>query len=116
MAKKRDRGYRGAVLRASLVSVLVLVAAAPAATAHFARHGKGCGAVVTTPQTDDGASAIRATNMSCRRARRIARRYERGDRSPLRFECVSRSHDGANLAHRDVVCFRNAKRVTFGAY
>jgi hypothetical protein len=104
------------VLRVLLIAIAVLALTAPAAMAHYERHGKHCGSVVTTPNTDDGASAIRATNTTCRRARRIARKYERGNRSPFGFECVARDHDGAQLSHRDVVCFRGERRVTFAAY
>ena len=104
------------MLRVLIVSLAMLALGAPVADAHFKRHGKYCGAVVTTPNTDDGASAIRATHATCRTARRIARGWEAGDRSPLGWECVSRRHDGAALSHRDVVCFRGERRVTFAAY
>ena len=104
------------MLRVLTIATAVLALTAPAAGAHFAKHGKHCGAVVTTPNTDDGASAIRATHATCRTARRIARRWEAGSRSPLGWECVSRRHDGAALSHRDVVCFRGERRVTFAAY
>jgi hypothetical protein len=99
-----------------LVAVAVMAMAVPAASAHYKRHGKACGSVVTTPNSDDGASAIRASGVRCRTARRVARRFERGIENPLGFTCRSRSHDGANLAHRDVKCVRGDARVTFAAY
>src|ERR687898_394520 len=106
MANKGDRGYVAPMLRTMLVALAIFAAAVPAASAHYKRHGKACGSVVTTPNTDDGASAIRATYTSCRTARRVARRWERGIRNPLSSTCRSRSHDGAVLAHRDVRCTR----------
>ena len=104
------------MLRTLLIALAVFAVAVPAASAHYRKHGKACGSVVTTPNTDDGASAIRATFTSCRTARRVARRYERGNRNPLSFTCRSRSHDGAQLAHRDVRCTRGEGYVSFAAY
>ena len=103
------------MLRALMVALVVLAVAAPAASAHYKRHGKACGSVVTTPNTDDGASAIRASFTSCTTARRVARRWERGIRNPLSFTCRSRSHD-ERLAHRDVRCTRGEGYVSFAAY
>ena len=104
------------MLRTMLVALAIFAVAVPAASAHYKRHGKACGSVVTTPNTDDGASAIRATYTSCRTARRVARRWERGIRNPLSFTCKSRSHDGAALSHRDVRCTRGEGYVSFAAY
>ena len=95
---------------------MVVAVAVPAAGAHYRKHGKACGSVVTTPNSDDGASAIRASHTRCRTARRVARRYERGNHSPLSFTCRSRSHDGAALSHRDVICTRGEGTVSFAAY
>ena len=103
------------MIRALLIAIAVVAVAVPAASAHYRKHGKACGSVVTTPNTDDGASAIRASRTSCRTARRVARRYERGNHSPLSFTCRSRSHDEA-LSHRDVKCTRGEGYVSFAAY
>ena len=102
--------------RVLLVAALAFAAVVPASEAHYRNNGKSCGSVATTPYTDDGASAIRATFTSCRTARRVARAWERGDRSPLSFRCRSRRHDGIALAHRDVRCTRGEGYVTFAAY
>jgi len=104
------------MIRALLIAIAVVAVAVPAASAHYRKHGKACGSVVTTPNSDDGASAIRASRTSCRTARRVARRYERGNHSPLSFMCRSRSHDDAALAHRDVICTRGEGTVSFAAY
>jgi hypothetical protein len=104
------------MIRALLVAIAVMAVAVPAASAHYKRHGKACGSVVTTPNSDDGASAIRASRTSCRTARRVARRYERGNHNPLSFTCRSRAHDGARLSHRDVRCTRGEGYVSFAAY
>jgi hypothetical protein len=104
------------MLRTLLIALAVMAVAVPAASAHYRKHGKACGSVVTTPNSDDGASAIRASRTSCRTARRVARRWERGNRSPLSFTCKSRAHDGAALSHRDVRCWRGEGYVSFAAY
>lgn len=104
------------MIRALLVAVAVMAVAVPVASAHYKRHGKTCGSVVTTPNSDDGASAIRASRTRCRTARRVAHRWERGNRSPLGFTCRSRAHDGAALSHRDVRCRRGEGYVSFAAY
>lgn len=104
------------MIRTLLVALAVTAVAVPAAGAHYMRHGKACGSVVTTPNSDDGASAIRASRTSCRTARRVARRYERGNRHPLSFHCQSRAHDGAQLSHRDVRCTRGEGTVSFASY
>jgi hypothetical protein len=93
---------------------LGLVAAVPA-SAHYTVNR--CGSIAFTPQTDEGASAIRAHNMTCRAARRLVRAYHDGDRSPSGFTCRSRSHDPPDgLAHSDVICTRGVRRVTWAAY
>ena len=102
--------------RVLLIAALVLAVSAPLAQAHYKNNGKRCGSVATTPNTDDGASSIRATYTSCRTARRVARAWERGNRSPLNFTCRSRRHDGASLAHRDVRCTRGEGYVSFAAF
>ena len=109
-------GSRGPVARILLSAALLLAVAVPAADAHYRNNGKRCGSVATTPYSDDGASAIRATFTSCRTARRVARAWERGDRSPLSFTCRSRRHAGANLAHRDVKCTRGEGYVSFASF
>lgn len=89
-----------------------LAAAAPAG-AHYGNPGANdCGFIAFTPQTDDGASAIRATGVSCRTARRIVKAINRGQERPLGFSCKSRGHD-AGLAHADVRCKRGSRLVTY---
>lgn len=104
--------------RPALITALALAAAVPAidADAHYRPLGKDCGVVVFTPHSDDASSAIRARGTSCRTARRIVKSWERGNRRPLGFRCRSRNHDNHNLAHADVKCTRDGKRVTFAAY
>jgi hypothetical protein len=98
------------------VAASTAVAAAVDAGAHYRPVGKNCGTVVFTPRSDDASSAIRARGTSCRTARRIVKSWERGNRRPLGFRCRARNHDGDNLAHADVKCTRDGKRVTFAAY
>jgi hypothetical protein len=114
MAHNSGTTYRGPVLRTLLLGLAVAVLAVPAAGAHYAPHGRDCGSIVFQPQTDSGATAIRATRVKCRNARRIVRAWHRGNHNPLRFHCRSRDHDPANgLAHTDVKCTRSNRRVTF---
>jgi hypothetical protein len=103
---------------AILITALALVlAAAVPASAHYRGVGKRCGSIQFTPQSDDGASAIRAKNVSCRRARRIVRAIRRGNNSPFGYNCRGRGHDPANgLAHTDVICTKGDRRVTWAAY
>ena len=94
------------------VALLSLSVAAPAG-AHYKNPGaKNCGYIVFTPQTDDGASSIRAKNVSCKKARRIVRVINRGNDRPFNFRCTSRGHD-AGLAHADVRCKRGSRVVTY---
>jgi hypothetical protein len=105
------------VVRAALIAAALLVAVPVLdAGAHYKPVGKDCGVVVFTPQSDDASSDIRARGTSCRTARRIVKSWERGNRSPLRFRCRARAHEGNDLAHQDVKCTRTGKRVTFAAY
>ena len=99
-------------------AAVTVVAAVPAvdAGAHYKPAGKDCGVVVFTPHSDDASSAIRAKGTSCRKARRIVKSWERGNKRPLGFRCRARNHDNDNLAHADVKCTRGGKRVTFAAY
>jgi hypothetical protein len=98
------------------VLALALVTASPA-SAHYRPVGKDCGSIAFTPQTDEGASAIRAKNVKCSTARRIVRAVRRGNNSPLDFTCRSRDHDPRRgLAHTDVVCTRANRRVSWAAY
>jgi hypothetical protein len=95
---------------------LMLVAAVPA-SAHYRGVGQHCGSIQFTPQSDDGASAIRAKNVSCNRARRIVRAIRRGNNSPFDYNCRGRGHDPSNgLAHQDVICTKGDRRVTWAAY
>ena len=105
-------------MRFALVLVVAFVAAIPVlgASAHYRPVGKDCGTVVFTPHSDNASSSIRAKGTTCRKARRIVKSWERGNRSPLGFRCRARNHDNANLAHQDVKCTREGKRVTFAAY
>ncbi len=105
------------MIRALAVSIAVALplVAVPSAGAHYKPKGKRCGTIVFTPNSDHASSSIRAKRTTCRKARRIVRKWERGNRSPLRFECRSREDDDA-LSHRDVKCTRGKKRVTFAAY
>jgi hypothetical protein len=94
-------------------AALLLLAAAAPAGAHYDNPGaKACGFIVFTPQTDDGASAIMARNVSCTKARRIVRAIERGNERPFGFRCKSRSHD-FQLAHADVRCKKGSRVVTY---
>ena len=96
-----------------VAAVAALVATAAPAGAHYKNPGaKNCGYIVFTPQTDDGASAIRAKRVSCRKARRIVRAINRGNERPFRFRCKSRGHD-AGLAHADIRCKRGKRVVTY---
>jgi hypothetical protein len=99
----------------AITAALALLTLAPAgASAHFAGKGKRCGAVVFTPNTDHGASAIRARGVTCRKARRMVRAYENGDKTPAGFTCRARPHDPDNgIAHSDVLCRRGTKRVSW---
>jgi hypothetical protein len=97
---------------AAATALLLLAVAAPAG-AHYSNPGaKDCGFIVFTPQSDDGASAIMAKNLSCKKARRLVRALNRGSERPLGFACKSRSHD-FQLAHADVRCKRGDRVVTF---
>jgi hypothetical protein len=87
------------------------------ASAHYKPRGKDCGSIAFTPNSDDGSSEIRAKGTSCRRARKIVRRWERGNKSPFGYTCRDRAHDPAEgLAHSDVKCTRGDKRVTWAAF
>jgi hypothetical protein len=97
-----------------MISLLALVVA-PAASAHYPAKGKDCGSIQFEPQTDHGSSDIRAKRTSCRTARRIVRKWDKGNKSPLGFTCRARSHD-EQLAHSDVKCTRGNRRVTFAAF
>ncbi len=96
---------------------LVLMAAVPA-SAHYRAVGKHCGSIQFTPQTDDGASAIRAKRVTCKTARLIVRAIRRGDENPRGFTCRDRAHDPRNgLGHSDVLCTRfDRRRVSFALY
>ncbi len=96
---------------------LLLVTAVPA-SAHYRGIGKRCGSIQFTPQTDDGASAIRAKRVTCRTARLIVRAIRRGDENPRKFTCRDRAHDPRNgLGHSDVLCTRrDNRRVSFALY
>ena len=97
---------------AAATALLLLAVAAPAG-AHYSNPGaKDCGFIVFTPQTDDGASAIMAKGLSCRKARRLVRAINRGNERPFGFRCTSRGHD-AGLAHADVKCKRGKRVVTY---
>jgi hypothetical protein len=94
-------------------AALLLLAAAAPAGAHYSNPGaKDCGFIVFTPQTDDGASAIMARNLSCRKARRIVKAINRGNATPFGFSCKSRAHD-EGLAHADVRCRKGSRVVTY---
>jgi hypothetical protein len=103
------------VKRALLVVLILAAVTAPSASAHYAPVGKHCGRIVFTPQSDDAASSIRAKRVTCRKARRLVRKFRRGDRTPFRFRCRARQHN-ANLSHLDVKCTRGRKRVSWAAY
>src|SRR5215218_9129743 len=100
---------------AAAVAVSSSWAAAAPAGAHYDNVGaRDCGVIVFTPQSDDGASAIRARGVSCRTARRIVKAVDRGNKSPLGFSCKSRGHDPANfIAHDDFRCKRGSRVVTW---
>jgi hypothetical protein len=104
------------LILAAAIATCAAVAPAIEAGAHYRPVGKDCGKVVFTPQSDDASSAIRAKGTSCRTARRIVKAWRRGNRSPLDFRCRARNHDNNNLAHADVKCTRDGKRVTFAAF
>ncbi len=104
------------MLRILAFSVLAFALCAVPASAHYKPVGKNCGAIAFTPQTDEGASDIRAKRVKCRVARRMVRAYHDGDVAPRDFTCRSRPHDPDDgLAHRDVVCRRGGKRVSWAA-
>jgi hypothetical protein len=105
-------------MRKLVILATVVAGAVPAVTAdaHYKPVGKDCGKVVFTPDSDDASSDIRAKGTSCRTARRIVKSYRRGNKSPLGFRCRARNHDNNNLAHSDVKCTRDGKRVTFAAF
>lgn len=96
-------------------AVVSLLAAAAPAGAHYENPGsKYCGFIVFTPSTDSGASGIEAERVSCKRAKRMARAVERGNRRPFGFTCRVRSHDAENfIAHSDVRCKRGRRVVTW---
>jgi hypothetical protein len=94
-------------------AALLLLAVAAPAGAHYSNPGaRDCGFIVFTPQSDDGASAIMAKNLSCSKARRIVKAINRGNARPFGFRCKSRSHD-AGLAHADVRCKKGSRVVTY---
>ena len=62
----------GRMRRASLLMTLAVLLLAPASEAPAAT-ARSCGSVGFTEGTSDGAFAIRATGVSCRVARRVAR-------------------------------------------
>lgn len=100
---------------AAATASLLLAVAAPAG-AHYSNAGaKDCAAIFFTPESDDGASAIRVKDASCRTARRIIKAVDRGNDSPLGFSCKSRAHD-AGLAHADVRCKRGSRVVTYARF
>ena len=94
-------------------TALLLLAVAAPAGAHYSNPGaKDCGFIVFTPQTDNGASAIMAKGISCRKARRMVKAINRGNERPFGFRCTSRAHD-EGLAHADVRCKRGKRVVTY---
>jgi hypothetical protein len=105
--------------RVALIASLVACCAGATALdagAHYRAVGKDCGKIVFTPQSDDASTDIRAKGTSCRKARRIVKAWRRGNKSPLGFRCRARNHDKNTLAHSDVKCTRDGKRVTFAAF
>ena len=99
------------------ICVFSLLAVASPASAHYRSVGKSCGSIQFTPQSDDGASSIYASRVTCHTARRIVRAVRRGNESPLGFDCRGRGHDPRNgLAHNDVICTRGSRRVTWAAF
>jgi hypothetical protein len=101
------------VVPVTLVLGLGLVLA-PAGSAHYPAKGKDCGSITFQPQTDHGAFGIYAKGTSCKKARRLVRRWEAGDETPRNYTCRERLHD-EQLSHTDVKCKRGNRRVSFAA-
>jgi hypothetical protein len=96
----------------TVLAAVGLVAAALPATAS-AGH---CGRIGFERGTDNIAADIHAKGTSCRRARRIARRVYRGNRSPFGYRCRSRAHDDGGLFFRHWTCTKNDARVTWDKF
>ena len=71
------------VLLAAVMTLALMSVAASTASADYWRK---CG---SQPQTGAGWYYVKAHNISCRKARRVARRYQ-FDRTPFGFSCQSR--------------------------
>jgi hypothetical protein len=83
---------------------------------HVVPAGRECGTVAFTPSSDHGAFELRARNVGCGVAERVARGAVGGDRRYRRAGMRCRGvFDGAGLARTVYRCVRPGARVTFAA-
>jgi hypothetical protein len=102
--------------RLALIALLI-AAGLPAVPAQAAQ--RNCGQIGFTPNTEDGVFEIRATRVSCKTARAVARRARDTGvtNGPRRyrargFRCRGR-FDDTTLPMVHWTCRRNSARVTF---
>lgn len=101
-----------------VIGALLLVAPLGAQAHYRLANSRPCDDVLFQPNTDYGAIGVRASRMSCRDARRVARRFGfLGDRRPFGFHCITRGRGNGDrdtgLAHTDVKCVRGNGRTVF---
>ena len=108
-------GQRRHLIPVAAAVLPLLLAIAPPAGAHYKNTGaKYCGYITFERNTDSGASGIEAKGTACKKARRMARAVQKGNRRPFGYLCRGRSHDSARfIAHRDWKCTRDGNRVTW---
>ena len=96
-----------------LILVAAAVASVPAEAGAAGTAAKRCGQIAFTPNSDDMASRIRATGVSCRTARRFIRAVD--GTAPRRFRgyrCTSRSLD-TELPSRRYRCVDGSRRISW---
>jgi hypothetical protein len=107
--------------RAAVTTLVVLAAAAPASAEAATRN---CGSVAFASASDNGAFQIRATGVSCRTARAVARASRPAALGPAegrtsatyrirRFRCRGVADTASELPALRYTCRRAAARVRF---
>ena len=112
------------LLTAALLVGASVCIAAPA-EAHYSRPSSAprdsevhsCRAISFAPMTDWGAGDIKAGNLSCRSARRLARQFSLRGQRPSSWSCQYRGRnnaDGSNgQAHTDYRCRSGRRFITW---
>ena len=97
-----------------LTAIALIATLALGASSATADYWRKCG---SQPQTGAGWYWVKAHNISCRKARRVARRYQ-FDRTPFGFSCQSRQtgiESSRYFCRRDLNGRIQKVRFTYGA-